>query len=52
MPGDFQVICGSIIGEIRRSLALTETPDCILTYRNCQGDLIWKIGVLGNSKTL
>ena len=26
MPGDFQVICGSMISENRRSLASTETP--------------------------
>ena len=26
MPGDFQVICGSIIGENRRSPVSTETP--------------------------
>ena len=26
MPGDFQVICGSMVGENRRSPASTETP--------------------------
>ena len=26
MPGDFQIICGSVVGEIRRSPAWTETP--------------------------
>ena len=26
MPGDFQVICGSVVGENPRSLASTETP--------------------------
>ena len=26
MPGDFQVICGSMVGKNRRSLASTETP--------------------------
>ena len=27
MPGDFQIICGSIVGKIRRSPASAETPD-------------------------
>ena len=26
MPGDFQVICGSMVGENRRLLASSETP--------------------------
>ena len=26
MPGDCQIICGLIVGEIRRSSASTETP--------------------------
>ena len=29
MPGDFQVICGSMVGENRRSPASTRTPDII-----------------------
>ena len=27
MPGDFQVICGSVVGENLRSPVSTETPD-------------------------
>ena len=27
MPGDFQVICGSMVGENRQSPASTETPE-------------------------
>ena len=27
MPGDFQVICGSMVGENLRSSASTKTPD-------------------------
>ena len=33
MPGDFQVICGSMVGENRRSPASTETPvSSIITH--------------------
>ena len=34
MPGDFQVVCGSMIGENRRSLASTETPVCSAILNN------------------
>ena len=27
MPGDFQIICGSMVGENRRSPVSTESPD-------------------------
>ena len=31
MPGDFQIICGSMVGENRRSPASTETPAHIVS---------------------
>ena len=31
MPGDIQTICGSMIGENRRSPASTETPDSTMS---------------------
>ena len=31
MPGDFQIICGSMVGENRRSPASTETPAQIVS---------------------
>ena len=34
MPGDFQVICVSMVGENRWSPALTETPG-MLYYHTC-----------------
>ena len=34
MPGDFQVICGSMIGENCRSLASTETLACSAILNN------------------
>ena len=38
MPGDFQVICGSMVGENRRSPASTETPG---TYTNVSTPIIY-----------
>ena len=41
MPGDFQVICVSMVGENRWSPALTETPG-MLYYHTCDSYRTWK----------
>ena len=35
MPGDIQVICGSMVGENRQSPASTETPDNLYVTKIC-----------------
>ena len=40
MPGDFQVICDSMVGEIRRSPATTET------HGNVRSNLAKLFGVI------
>ena len=41
MPGDFHVICVSMVGENRWSPALTETPG-MLYYHTCDSYRTWK----------